>query len=1435
MPELPKQNNKTVIRRLNPEQIKEKRQSDSIESSPSIRKEYFASEKRLLINNKKDNSEVFDIKLASPYKKMVPAGEGVLVAEFDFINWGDSKKGHFDDVVFFEKKIGEVAKGAIFKYIVDWDIVELVANSDPSIPEAIRRRLSKTKKIPKWETAVPFTELSELPHKNVRVGMFTDTSKGENVEWVPVFGDLPVYEWAEYEVTELDTRTHEAGGGEMSVCKVDDTHFIAAFEDSDGDGRIATFSVDGSYNISFINEIEHDANGAIENSLIQIDSTHYMLAYSTSTFTGYVKTFSLDGSYNITEVDSLNHDAVPNVLYNSLILLDSTHAVLAYGDTARDGRLKTFSLDGSFNITEVDDLEHDTSDCWNNSLCKIDDTHFMLAYTGVGFDGFLKTFSVDGSYNITEIDSLEHDTANGRDNALLQMDSTHYALAYTGNGFDGWTKTFSIDGSYNITEIDSYEFETSDGRLSSIAKIDDSHYIVAYKDDNDDGAIKTFAVDGSWVISEVDHIVHDTTSVSDKNSLVHLTGGNYVLGYTSFGDATLTTFSVELPPDGLSTNQRDAEVHGFDTGNDSRSAEVDGGNGATSDRNAEIDGEAGPTQALSYLIRRNDGETDALAESTNFDSTWDTEVASAGDGISYSAGTFTLAAGKYLIMYSERWDTSDTTNNTRLEIQGRVMVDGVESEIGAGQCYIRKSSGQQEGIVNGSGVFSFASETDIDIRFYRTDGSTTVDPVRVVDWGGVQIIKLADDWDYGRYSLASNTAANTNEVTWATVAFDTDDEQDTGFSNSSGVVTLTDAGKYLVSFSLPISHTSGSGRTEYIARLNINGSEYEGTRVSTYMRGNESTQDGVLTFVGVVDVGAGETISVENLKSEGTNSTFGAGGNFQIVELPSGAKTFRRTATSGNNNPSTVTEFSWDVTEFEDTDTFTIASATDSVTEVDTDGDYLFFASLNNNSSGTRAYPTMRFSVNDTIQEYGSAGEYGRNSGTAGKPGYSTGVLLPGLSAGDDISVEVQALAATTTMAVTHGSFSGVRLDSLFPSSGNSSRSAEIDGQTGSADADDARDAEVHGQVSVGDNRDSEIHGRDQSSSDRDSEIHGQDSSVDSRDAETHGQDASASERDAEIIGSSSTTNNRDAEIQGKEGSTDSRDLEVHGQDSVGETRDSEISGELDTTDNRSAEIHGQDSITDSRSAETTGSVSVADSRSAEVEGSLGSNAARGVEIHGEDSTGETRSAEIDGSFSANDNRDAEVTGIDFDVDSRDSEIHGQADASSQRGAETHGSLETTSNRDAEIQGQQGANSDRSGEIRGSLTTTDAINSEIHGQLSTTDEKSAEISGQDSLSDTRSAEINGAMEANASRDVEISGGLSVGNARDAEITGTLSAVSSRGAEISGGGINPYCSTDSPYSPQTSPYSAKTSPFTAKSPVYTGKVSPYEEYQERDCS
>lgn len=312
-------------------------------------------------------------------------------------------------------------------------------------------------------------------------------------------------------ITELDSLEYNSssGGSKASLVKIDDTHFILSVGILGGDdigANLITFSIDGSFNITEIATLVHDTSGigGEQTSLVKIDATHFALAYTTSGNDGNIKTFSIDGSYeNITELAVLEHDGSGGIGgYESMVLIDSTHLILAYGGSGFDGFMKTFSFDGSYlNITQIDVLEHDTSFGIHNSLVKIDATHFALAYTSDGSDGKIKTFSIDGSFDtITEIDALEHETSNNDFNSLVLIDATHFALAYAGNGDDGFIKTFSIDGSFdNITQLDSLEHDTSNGEYNSLVLIDSTHVILAYAGSGDDGFITTFGIEGGVV------------------------------------------------------------------------------------------------------------------------------------------------------------------------------------------------------------------------------------------------------------------------------------------------------------------------------------------------------------------------------------------------------------------------------------------------------------------------------------------------------------------------------------------------------------------------------------------------------------------------------------------------------------------------------------------------------------------------------------------------------------------------------------------------------------------------------------------------------------------------------------------------------------------------------------------------------------------------
>lgn len=333
-----------------------------------------------------------------------------------------------------------------------------------------------------------YNSLVQINSTHVLLG-FTITGSDGGIKYLSYDGS--------YNISSGTTFEHATINGiHNSLVKIDDTHFILAYAGSGNDGIIKTFSIDGSYNITQEDALEHDTLNGTHNSLVMIDSTHFILAYAGDGDDGYIKTFSIDGSYNITEIDSLEHDTV-NGVNNSLVMIDSTHFVLAYISLTRGSYIKTFSIDGSYNITEIDSLEHDTTDGNDPvSLVKIDDTHVMLGYMGQGYDGYIKTFTIDGSYNITETDSLEHDTTSGWNHSLVQLSSTHYVAAYTGNTTDSsYLKVFSVDGSYNITQVSSMQHYSGEALYSSLIKIDDSHLFLCYAGPGDDGYAKTFSIE----------------------------------------------------------------------------------------------------------------------------------------------------------------------------------------------------------------------------------------------------------------------------------------------------------------------------------------------------------------------------------------------------------------------------------------------------------------------------------------------------------------------------------------------------------------------------------------------------------------------------------------------------------------------------------------------------------------------------------------------------------------------------------------------------------------------------------------------------------------------------------------------------------------------------------------------------------------------------
>ncbi len=347
---------------------------------------------------------------------------------------------------------------------------------------------------------------------------------------------------ADYEIPRTSSLSHLAAIYNSAVL-IDSTHAIVAHQGTSVDGFIQTFSWNADFeSLTVVDTLEHDIADITYSSLVKIDATHYALAYADASSDGFIATFSIDGSFIITEVDSFEFDTSDGI-WASLTLVDSTHLAVAYGGVDGDGFVKTLSFDSGTgdNIALVSTLEHDTSGpVTHNSLKLVNATHLVLAYHGVSGDGILKTFSIDAGTadNIAQIDSHIFDAAGANWNSVVVIDETHFILAYTRPANFGRMKTFSIDsGADTITEIDDFEYEAVNGNGNSLVMIDSdgtgSRFILAFNRGTN-AHVETFSIDSDFDnITSISEWIHDVGGGNPYNSLVQIDLAHYFLAYAS--------------------------------------------------------------------------------------------------------------------------------------------------------------------------------------------------------------------------------------------------------------------------------------------------------------------------------------------------------------------------------------------------------------------------------------------------------------------------------------------------------------------------------------------------------------------------------------------------------------------------------------------------------------------------------------------------------------------------------------------------------------------------------------------------------------------------------------------------------------------------------------------------------------------------------------
>ena len=192
------------------ESVKEKLESDVfidyIRSVDSVRisndnetdeifKSYYTDEKRIILED--DNYEVkLNMTLDTKYKERISVGESVRFAELTYENYTE-----FDDIELYsiDEDYKRVQKNITTKYKT------IEEHTDCKSVESNLSKGEFTEVCTTYNTTTytEFNNKEDLPSTNITIGLFTNTIKGEHIEWVAVKDGFRFYEFASYLVTDI--------------------------------------------------------------------------------------------------------------------------------------------------------------------------------------------------------------------------------------------------------------------------------------------------------------------------------------------------------------------------------------------------------------------------------------------------------------------------------------------------------------------------------------------------------------------------------------------------------------------------------------------------------------------------------------------------------------------------------------------------------------------------------------------------------------------------------------------------------------------------------------------------------------------------------------------------------------------------------------------------------------------------------------------------------------------------------------------------------------------------------------------------------------------------------------------------------------------------------------------------------------------------------
>lgn len=323
----------------------------------------------------------------------------------------------------------------------------------------------------------------------------------------------------------IDSLEFDAGTcGYPHIIHISGEVYAVAYEGVDGDGWLATFTIDSAGNIgaAVIDTLEFDTVVAAHPRIINVSGTTYAIVYGVeSGLSPPTKIVTVDitaaGQIGAAVIDTFS-SAATSTSFPTIVHVSGDYFAVAHEISGNYGQVFTITITaaGDIGAAETDTLIFETTTCDYPDIIFISGTTYAVAYAGGALSGNfsdigrLCTFDIqtNGQIGAAVIDTLQYETADAFSPRIIQVSGSVYAIAYSQYNLAAKayvaTVTINVDGTIDDAVIDTQEIDASDGGTPSIVKIGSSNlFAIGYRGVDNDGFIKTVNIASNGIISSV--------------------------------------------------------------------------------------------------------------------------------------------------------------------------------------------------------------------------------------------------------------------------------------------------------------------------------------------------------------------------------------------------------------------------------------------------------------------------------------------------------------------------------------------------------------------------------------------------------------------------------------------------------------------------------------------------------------------------------------------------------------------------------------------------------------------------------------------------------------------------------------------------------------------------------------------------------------------